>query len=156
MKRGYTLVELIVVVAVIGILASMAMPSLHRYQHKARIKEQAYLVADLLFAAQEQTLAEQNIYGVVFGSTDASLITYGESYEGQDFTVEETKVLRSGVSMSNNTIVDGESGENLVRFSRAGTPSTTGSVAITYESSADPSYTVEVSPSGAIKVTQTP
>jgi len=146
------LVELIVVMGVIGILSAIAVPSLRSYQVKARVKEQAYLIADLLYAAQEKTLAEQDIYGVSFTANSATLLTYGESYEEQEPEIVQSKNSRENVVMSNNTIIDAGTGANLVRFSRSGVPSTTGSVELTIVNTTNPKYIIEVKPSGSIKV----
>ena len=151
MRRGFTLVELIVLMGVIGILSGMSIPVWRGYQQKAQIKKQAYAVADFMYAAEEQTLAEQDIYGVIMTSTTYSLLTYGESYEGQEPTVVETKSLSPNFSLTDNTIVDATSGDNEVRFSRSGVPSTTGTVQVGY-TDGGPSYQIEVTPSGAIKV----
>jgi len=58
MAAGFTLAELIMVIAVIGILAVMAVPSFLRYYHAAGLKSGAQQVVTLMNQARELAIKE--------------------------------------------------------------------------------------------------
>jgi prepilin-type N-terminal cleavage/methylation domain-containing protein len=60
-KKGFTLLELIIVVIVIGILASIALPRFIRVAERARISE-AKSILDALRGSQMRYLAQWNTY----------------------------------------------------------------------------------------------
>ena len=70
-RRGFTLVELLVVVLVIGILASVAVPSYMRAMEQARQGE-AKQVLGMLFRAQKTYYAMYGSY--VFNADDLDLL----------------------------------------------------------------------------------
>jgi type IV pilus assembly protein PilA len=65
-EAGFTLVELMIVVAIIGILASIAIPNFQRYQAKARQKE-AQLSLSGIYTAQLSNKGEWGTYTSCLG-----------------------------------------------------------------------------------------
>lgn len=67
-NKGFSLVELMIVVAIIGILSSVAIPNFQRFQRKARQSESTSLLA-AYHSAQKATYAEWSFYPGNFSST---------------------------------------------------------------------------------------
>ena len=55
MQKGFTLIELMIVVAIIGILAAVAIPAYQDYTVKSKVTEASNLVAGVKEAIAEQT-----------------------------------------------------------------------------------------------------
>ncbi len=60
-QKGFTLIELMIVVAIIGILAAIAIPNFMNYQCKANQREGQAMLSSLR-TAMEAYYAENNIY----------------------------------------------------------------------------------------------
>ena len=77
-QKGFSLVELMVVVAIIGILASIAIPSYQKFQRKARQSEAKTMLASLYTAEiafmAEHALGSPNLLQV--GFTPSGQVTY--------------------------------------------------------------------------------
>jgi type IV pilus assembly protein PilA len=61
-KKGFTLIELMIVVAIIGILAAIAIPNFLRFQAKSRTTE-ARTNLGAIFTGQTAYFGEANTYG---------------------------------------------------------------------------------------------
>ena len=59
--QGFTLVELMVVVAIIGLLSAVALPNFKKYQAKAKVSE-AKLQLSALYTAEQSFFSDYNIY----------------------------------------------------------------------------------------------
>ncbi len=66
MRRGFTLVELMIVVAIIGILAAIAIPNFLRFQARAKQSE-AKTNLKAIFTGQKSFYAERDAYTVETG-----------------------------------------------------------------------------------------
>ena len=74
-QRGFTLIELMVVVAVLGIIASIALPSYNEHVRNGRRAAALSAVADLQLQ-QERWRAERTNYGATADLTMPETSTY--------------------------------------------------------------------------------
>ena len=104
--RGFTLLEVMLVLTLIVILSSIAMPSLKGFSGSARLKSSASAIRDMLNFARDMAITEKTAYFVVFdldqnrywlassetfsaSNLDASLITNASN------TTDQTEIQSS-------------------------------------------------------------
>ncbi|MFQ5456747.1 MAG: type IV pilin protein [Nitrospirota bacterium] len=68
-KKGFTLIELMIVVAIIGILAAIAIPNFMRYQAKAKQSE-AKANLGSIYTSEVTYKVENDVYAGNIGSLD--------------------------------------------------------------------------------------
>ena len=66
---GFTLIEVMIVLALIAILSSIAMPSLRGFAASTRLKSTAHAIRDTLNFARDMAITERAAYLVVFDLT---------------------------------------------------------------------------------------
>lgn len=68
-SKGFTLIEIMLVLALIAILSSIAMPSLRGFAASTRLKSTAHAIRDMLNFARDMAITERAAYLVVFDLT---------------------------------------------------------------------------------------
>lgn len=103
-NRGFTLIEIMIVVAIIGIVLTIAAPSFNEYMNKGRRAEVAGLLSE---QAQllERFYSSKNVY------TDAPGLSAGNDYYIINPTLADqafllTAVRKPGTSMANDKCGD--------------------------------------------------
>lgn len=131
--KGFTLIELMIVVGIIGILVAIAAPNFARYQSKARQSE-AKIALSAIYGAEKSFYSEYSAYA---GGLDA----IGYSPEGQK------RFYTIGFSAAHTASVSGFMGvlSNNPSYARTNFPATW----TTCSPSASPSY-----PTGAVTDSQ--
>lgn len=88
-NAGFTLVELILVVGIIGVLASVALPNYRNFQARARQSE-ARLHLAALYTAQTSFFYEQESYTTCIDATTYPRSTSEKLYYAVGFTATDT------------------------------------------------------------------
>jgi len=70
-NKGFTLIELMVVVAIIGVIGAIAFPSYDRFMKKAR-RTDAMAALEIMASRQERMFVQNNAYTTLLGSVGGS------------------------------------------------------------------------------------
>ena len=140
-SKGFTLVELMVVVGIIGILATIAIPNFRKYQAKSKTTE-AKIQLSSLYTTMESMLLEYDAYGTciqVGGFNPADDMPnrfYAIGFATAGGATENGEVLSNGLASCDSTLhgcgSTVQTGTNSCDYYQAGkaaagvaTPSTT-------------------------------
>ncbi len=109
-KKGFTLIELMIVIAIIGILAAIAIPNFLNYQCKARQAEAKTNLGSIR-TAEEAYYAEFSTYSITpakigFATKGGSKYTYSITHSTSTFTASATSVRINKANPDKWTMTD--------------------------------------------------
>lgn len=86
-NRGFSLVELIVVIAVMGVLMIVLAPTYYRYVEKTRIQKDVTAVAEVIEMLKVSGAEEEISSGLSMVSSKPTLVVIDDGVYGEDTTI---------------------------------------------------------------------
>jgi len=131
LERGFTLMEMMIVVVVIGLISAMAVPSFLSYMPKLKVKTTARDIVSQLRLARSKSVSERRPYGVQFDVAKNCYTVFADTDNpaGMTFTVADSTIqvdtLEADVSLNSCTYAN-----NCVIFNSTGAASTSGEIKV--------------------------
>jgi len=140
MKKGFSFVEVITIVAILGILAVVTIPSYTRWAQSYYLKEEAQRLNDAIKKTQSMVVTGQKGYYIEFAPDK-------EEYYIKDANdiMKEGFKLRSDITFLQINITDYK-----IHFTNLGIPDHPGTIVL--ENRIGQTKTIEVTPSGFVKI----
>jgi prepilin-type N-terminal cleavage/methylation domain-containing protein len=93
-RRGYTLVEMMIVVAIVGLLAAIAVPAFSGYLKRSRLQgSRNELMADIYYA-RSMAISRRNTFRIVFAAGQYQVVNTA------DGTVARTRTAPPGITFA--------------------------------------------------------
>lgn len=141
MKKGVTFIELVVALAILGILAAVTVPTMKNYLPSWQLSGTARLMVSKIRQAQEEAVTIQKSHRVYFKSTVPPVSYQLIKVDGGDQELE-TITMPQNITLQLNI-------SNPITFSPDGGPDYNGSIILNLGGA---SKTIDISPAGVIKL----
>lgn len=149
-KKGFSLVELMIVIALIGIIAGIAVPSYQSYTRKSNFKSAVREVTSDLFYAKERGISENRNYRVSFTVDSGTYLVQRETTTAGTYETVQTRDISLGDNIKVTSAAFG--GNTYIDFQPRGT-CTSGNVAVANNTW---TATINLNNTGRTYVTYTP
>jgi type IV fimbrial biogenesis protein FimT len=146
-QSGFTLIELIVIIAIVGVFAAIAVPNFLSYMPKHRLNGAARQVMGDLMAARMKAVSQNCDVAVTFASGNPEYEIWTDS-DNDDIEDSGEVITKNIQSNYHDVTIDTD---RNIKFSPRGTASSYGIIALSLPNSAG-SKDVKVHITGRVKI----
>lgn len=94
-KTGFTLLELMITVAIIGIISTLAIPAVNRYRQECCLKAVIYELTGMIKEAKQNALSNERYYAITFNTTDGLISLVSDRGPDGTWNTPDDEVVRS-------------------------------------------------------------
>lgn len=107
-ESGFTLIELVIVIVVVGILASIVSPNVAKFFNTAQVREEAQMLAITIKNLQGHAALQKAPYTLTFNFDDQSYRSHKGISKYNDFTLELSDLVGKGADDDYTSVLDVE------------------------------------------------